>query len=404
MPFECHRFFFLNLGHAYTHLFLLIHPTAILAIERELGRDYGDLLLPSTAAFAAFGLGTLPAGWLGDRFSRPAMLAAMFLGLGAAAIITGFAANTWQLVVGLLLIGSFASIYHPVGIAMVAETGTEVGGRLGRALGINGVYGNMGVAAAPLLTGLLAGTLGWRWAFFVPGALALVTGLCYLPLLRHRGGSARDAGATAVPPPRDERLGVLLFLIGAGLFGGLSFHTMTIAVPKVLEEALRGDGIGLIAAGGLASLIFACAAFAQIGVGWLIDRHPIRRIALAIAGAQVPLFLLVGWAEGWGAAAAILLVMLFVFGEIPISDALVARYAAAAWRARLYAVKYVMSLGVSAAAVPTVALLHEPGAGFGSLFALLALCMLVVAVTAALLPGRRRIVCTQPTSDTQSAN
>lgn len=383
MPLERRRFFFLNLGHAYTHFFLLIHPTAILAIERELGRDYGDLLLPSTAAFAAFGLGTLPAGWLGDRLSRPAMLAAMFFGLGAAAIATGLAETPWQLVAGLLLIGSFASIYHPVGIAMVSETS----GRLGRALGINGVYGNLGVAAAPLLTGVLAATLGWRWAFFVPGGLAVLTGLCFLPLLRR--GVAPSVAAAASAPPRDGRMGVLFFLVGAGLFGGLAFHTMTISVPKVLEDALSQDGIGLIGAGALASLILGCAAFAQIAVGWLIDRQPIRRIALAIAGAQVPLFLLVGWAEGWGVAAAILLVMLFVFGEIPISDALVARYAAAAWRARLYAVKYVMSLGVSAAAVPTVALLHRPGEGFGSLFALLAACMAVVAVTAALLPRHR---------------
>jgi len=385
MSFERRRFFFLNLGHAYTHLFLLIHPTAVLVIERELGRDYGALLLPSTAAFAAFGLGTLPAGWLGDRLSRPTMLVAMFFGLGASAILTGLARDTWQLVAGLALIGLFASIYHPVGIAMVSETS----GRLGRALGINGVYGNMGVAAAPLLTGLLATAFGWRWAFFVPGGLALLTGLCFLLLLRQGGTVARSESAATSAPPRDGRVGVLFFLIGAGLFGGLAFHTMTISVPKVIEETLRQDGVGLIGAGGLASLIFACAAFAQIGVGWLIDRHPIRRIALAIAAVQVPLFLLVGWAEGWSGAVAILLVMLFVFGEIPISDALVARYAAAAWRARLYALKYVMSLGVSAAAVPTVALLHRPGAGFGSLFALLAACMLIVAVTAAFLPGHR---------------
>jgi MFS family permease len=385
---ERRRFLFLNLGHAYTHLFLLIHPTAILVIERDLGRDYGDLLLPSTAAFAAFGLGTLPAGWLGDRLSRPAMLVAMFVGLGAAALLTGLAQETWHLTVGLALIGLFASIYHPVGIAMVAETGAALGGRLGRALGINGVYGNLGVAAAPLLTGLLAGSLGWRWAFVVPGALALVTGLCFLPLLRQGPAPARGTQATAGAPPRDGRFGVVLFLVIGGLFGGLAFHTMTIAVPKVLQEALPGATPSVAAAGGLASLIFACAAFAQIAVGGMIDRYPIRRVALAVAGAQVPLFLLLGWLSGPGAVALLLFLMLFVFGEIPISDALVARYATAAWRARLYALKYVLSLGVSVAAVPSVAWLHRPGAGFGGLFALLAACMVAVVLAAAFLPGR----------------
>ncbi|HSR71139.1 MAG TPA: MFS transporter, partial [Kiloniellales bacterium] len=125
------RFLFLNLGHAYAHLFLLIYPTVVLTLEYELGRPYGELLLPSTAGFVAFAAGTLPAGWLGDRWSREGMLVLMFLGLGLGALVTALAGGPLALAAGLGLIGLAAAIYHPVGIAMVVE----VPGPTGRALG-----------------------------------------------------------------------------------------------------------------------------------------------------------------------------------------------------------------------------------------------------------------------------
>ena len=116
---------------------------------------------------------------------------------------------------------------------------------------------------------------------------------------------------------------------------------------------------------------------------------PVRRIAVVVIGLQVPLFLLLADASGWISVLLAFLVMLLVFGEIPINDILVARYSSTAWRARLYALKYILSLGVSAAAVPMVALLHQPDRGFGAMFVLLAVFMAVVAASALVLPVTR---------------
>src|SRR3546814_20308334 len=93
----------------------------------------------------AVGAGALPSGWLGDRWSRNGMIAIFFIGIGAASIVTGFASTPFQIGAGLLLIGAFASIYHPVGIAMVVDGPPE---RVGRRLGVNGVYGNMEIGRA----------------------------------------------------------------------------------------------------------------------------------------------------------------------------------------------------------------------------------------------------------------
>ena len=390
MPHARLRFLFLNLGHAYAHFFLLLYPTVVLVLEGESGRDYGELLLPSTAGFVAFAVGTLPAGWLGDRWSKPGLLALMFLGLGAGALLTSLASSPWQLAGGLALIGLFASIYHPVGIAMVAEEA----GAVGRALGVNGVWGNMGVAAAPLIAGALGTWWSWRAAFAVPGVLALVTGFAFLFLI------GRTVSAGERPTPRAARPAspalvrrVFLFVALASLFGGMVFSVMTVALPKMLAEGLSDGGGGALSAGTLAAGIFAIAAFAQIATGRAVDRMAPRALMLGLAGGQLILFVLLAQAFGWPLLLLGFLVMPLVFGEIPVHDAMVAHYGAAEWRGRIYALKYVLSLGVSGAAVPLVVWLHAPGAaggnGFVWLYIALAIAAAIVTAASLLLPGRK---------------
>jgi MFS family permease len=391
------RFLFLNLGHAYAHLFMLLYATVVLVLEAQSGLDYGALLLPSTAGFVAFAAGTLPAGWLGDRCSKQGLLAVMFLGLGAASLLTALAGETWQIAAGLAAIGLFAAIYHPIGIAMVAEEADLVG----RALGVNGVWGNMGVAAAPLIAGSLGTVWGWRAAFAVPGAVALVTGLAFLLLLRH----APKRRVKPIPPPARPASPALIrrvfiFIPIASLFGGVIFGALSVALPKILAEALAGGAAesssgALLSAGTLAAAIFAIAAFAQIVTGRGIDRWSPRNLMLILAGGQVLLFALLAQVAGWPVLLLGLLVMPLVFGEIPVHDVLVAQYGAPQWRARIYGLKYVLSLGVSSAAVPLIAWLHLAGApggnGFVVLYWVLAGAAAIVAAASLLLPGRREL-------------
>ncbi len=389
MPNTGLRLAALNLGHFYTHLFLLLHPTVVLAMERELAGSYGQLLLPSTAAFVAFGLGTLPAGWLGDRVPREGLIAAFFLGLGLGGGIAALAPNAWLLALGLAVVGLAASIYHPVGIAMVVE-GRE---KVGRVLGINGVFGNLGVAAAPLLAGGLASGFGWRAAFAVPATVAGLTGLAYLVLVWRDGAGRRLAKPPSTPPPEPlapaDRTRLILALAVASICGGLVFHGTTVVLPKLFDDRVTGS---LLAVGGMASFVLAVAAFTQIAVGTLIDRWPIKPVFVAVVCVQAPLLLAAGVADGPLLLVITLALMASVFGEIPIHDALIARHAASAWRARLYAVKYVGSLGVSAAAVPLVAGLYGEGAGAATLFGVLALCAAAVAAAALALPRPRQAV------------
>jgi len=183
---------FLNLGHTLDHLLMLIFPTVVLAMGAELGRGYAALLPLSLGGFIAFGAFSIPAGWLADRWSRRGMMVVFFFGIGTASILTGFATGPVHIALGLTLVGVFAAIYHPVGIAMLVANQENVG----RVLGVNGVFGNVGVAFSALIAGALADTIGWRAAFIVPGAIALGVGAAFVLFAREAQGEtpARRSG------------------------------------------------------------------------------------------------------------------------------------------------------------------------------------------------------------------
>ena len=374
----------LNLAHLLDHYFMLIFPTAVLAISREWGSTFAELLPLSLPAVAIFGLGALPAGWLADRWSRRGMMALFFFGIGAASVLAGLSRDAWELGAALTLIGAFAAIYHPVGIAMLTIGST----RLGWTLGVNGVWGNLGLGVAALITGLIVQHFGWRAAFIVPGLVSIVLGGVYLAASRgatNAAGSRKAASAT-VPPEVMKRL-VVVFLI-AVVCNGLLFHSTTVSMPKLFDERLRGvltGEAGLGAIGAIIAVVYLIAAMAQLLVGSLIDRISLRKALLGVVVLQAPLFLLAVHGSGWGLVLASVLIMFFVFGQIPINDAMVARYTSDRWRARAYGLRYVASFLGSAGAVTLVSTLHA-GGGFASVFVALAGVALVALAAAWLLP------------------
>lgn len=384
------RFLFLNLGHTYDHLFMLLFATVVLALEDELGGSYGELLALAIPGFIAFAAGTLPAGWLGDRWSRTGMMALFFLGVGAASVLTGLARSRLEIAAGLTLIGLFASIYHPVGIAMVVEGRAKVG----RLLGINGVFGNIGVAAAALVAGWLTDLVSWRAAFIVPGLVALATGLAYIAFIADARSPAPGRPVAARPRAAARRgpLYVRVFVVigVATLFGGLIFNIATVALPKMLDERLIRMALSTREIGSLAALIYGAAALAQVVVGVLIDRFPIKPVFVILVFAQVPVMVLAAGAHDTAMVVLSLVMLVLIFGEIPIHDTLVARYTVEAWRSRVYAVKYVISFGVSALGVPLIATLHGTSGGFAWLLLAMAGFALIIGIAALALPGARR--------------
>lgn len=376
---------FINLGHTADHLLMLVFPTIVLAMAPVFGWSYGDMLKLSLGGFIAFGAFSLPAGWLGDRWSRRGMMTVFFFGAGGSAILAGCAQAPWQLAAALTLVGMFGAIYHPVGIAMLVKDEA----RVGRALGINGIWGNLGVAFAALSAGALAEIAGWRAAFIVPGGLVMALGAGFVlavPAIPARGGGRRQ---TREILDNAALVRVFAVILVTTICGGIIFNATTIAMPKVFDEQLRALTQSTLGVGALVCMVYTIAAFAQYCVGTLVDKVPLRRVFVPVALMQVPLLFLASRLENGAMLAVAVAMMFFVFGQIPINDAMVARYTDERWRARVYAVRYVVSFGASSLAVPLIARLHGESGNFASVFMVLSGLAAVITAAALLVPGRR---------------
>jgi MFS family permease len=383
-------FLFLNVGHFLDHLFVLIFAAvAALRLTQEWGMSYAALVPYATPSFVAFGLCAIPAGWLADRWSREGMMAVFFIGIGLSAILAGLADTPLQLAAALTLVGVFAAIYHPVGLAMVVE-GRR---RTGIALAVNGVFGNMGVATAALLTGFLIDASGWRSAFFVPGAASVAIGGLYLVFLRGGRGATQAADAAApargsaasAPLPRDVLLRVFAIILFTTALGGLIFQSTTFSLPKIFDERLADLAGSATMVGWYAFVVFSVAALAQLAVGWLVDAVSLRAVFAVVAAAQAAFFLAMTHLTGVASLLVATGFMLAVFGQIPINDVLVGRIARSEWRSRAYALRYIVTFTVMATAVPLIGWLHGTW-GFGVLFRLLAAAAFAIFLAVLLLP------------------
>ena len=375
--------FFLNLGHALDHLFMLIFPTVVLAMTPEFGLSYSEMLPLSLGGFIMFGACSLPAGWLADRWSRRGMMVVFFTGIGAASMLTGLAGSTFQIGLGLTLVGVFGAIYPPVGIAMLVSGRDKVG----RVLGVNGVYGNFGVALAALIAGALAYWINWRAAFLIPGALSVAVGVAFailVPPVPKMTQALSRAGGVAVS--RNTLMRVFTILTVATMCGGVIFNATTVAMPKIFDERLTALTQTTLGIGVLVSLVYAFAAMAQLVVGYLIDRHPLRNVFVPVVAVQAPLLFLAGSMENYAMLLVALAMMFFVFGQIPINDAMVAADTDEKWRSRAFAVRYVMSFGASACSVPLVAYVYALTGDFKYLFYVLAAMSCVMIVAAICMP------------------
>ena len=380
---------FLNVAHFFDHLFLLIFPTAAIAIAAEWGLTYGAALALGTPVYVMFALGTLPAGWLGDRFDRMFLIALFFVACGASSMLISLSTGPESLMLGLGLLGLFAALYHPIGLALVPD----VAERTGRALAVNGVFGNMGLAAAAIITGFLAVRGGWQSAFLVPGAVSLMTG-CALCLRRLRLGAppakhAATLRAEIEPAARDIQIAVFVVVCVAALFGGLVFNAVTVSLPKLIDERLVALGGDLAWIGASTGLVFGVAAFAQLPVGNLLDRFGARPILITLLATQILLLLGLSQAQGWVAVGLALVLVTLIFAEIPITSWLLGRFVRSGLRARAVSVEYTLSLGVGSAVVPLIAGMHQIGLGFDIQFLGLSASAFVVLTAAWFLPRSR---------------
>src|SRR4051812_41298144 len=240
---------FVNAAHFIDHYAMLIFAAAVIVMGPALGMTYSELLPYATPGFIAFGAGSLITGWLGDRWSRRHMMVIFFAGIGASMIAVGFVRTPLELGAVLLSIGLFASIYHPVGTAMIVSYADK----LGREMGLNGVWGNLGVASSALVTGVIGQYLGWRWAFIVPGVVTMLIGVAFAMMVVHEDRTGSRQAAAQARIAKEDMWRVIVALLIVVIAISTTFNAVTVALPKLFAERLADltkspAGFGLVAA------------------------------------------------------------------------------------------------------------------------------------------------------------
>ena len=342
--------FLLNVAHGIDHMFLLIFATAVATIATEFGFSKWEDLMPySVGAFALFGLGSLPAGRLGDVLGRRIMMIAFFFGIGGAALLVAMTQNAWQLAAALTLLGAFAAIYHPVGIPMLVQNVPNPGA----VIGINGLAGNLGIAVAALVTGFLVKWIGWRAAFVVPGLIAIGCGIVFAivcPKEEHAPSKGKGGKAKVVLTPA-MLVRAFAVMTAAAATSSILFNFTTNGNSQLLTESFRGVLEDPAVLGALLAVIYTVASFAQIVVGRLIDVMPFKPLQLWMSVAQVPLLIIAAYTQDWWMFAALMAVMIFIFGSIPFTDAMIVRYVDDRLRSRVAGMRLTVAFGISSLAV-----------------------------------------------------
>ena len=373
---------YINIGHFLDHFMMLIFAKAAFDAGRHFGLSYDEIIIYGTLGLFLFGAAAPLAGWLADKYSRSLIIIIYPFGVSLGAFLCFLSSSPIMLGFSIGVIGFFAAIFHPVGIAMLIRDSNKVGVRLG----VNGVWGNMGVAAAPVLTGFIILNSNWQLSFLVPSLICLIFGIAQL-----RGFKEIDIKEEKTKQKISNGLVdgwkiVLLSLTMTTLAGGFIFGSLTFLIPRIFEVNLSGISVDIAITGLLAGIVYAIASLSQVGVGYLIDRYSPKIILGFVGIGQFLLIYLSSLYIDYALFFVMLMAMFFVFGQVPITDAILVRYVDDKWRARILSVKFLINLCAGASVLPLVSLFLGYGYTFSDLLTILSCLAIFVVISAYMLP------------------
>ena len=313
------------------------------------------------------------------------MMLIFFVGIGLSMISVGFVQTPAQLGAALFAIGIFASIYHPVGTAMIVSYAD----RLGREMGINGVWGNLGVASSALVTGVIGQYLGWRFAFIVPGVVTILIGIAFAAMVVHEDRKGSKQAAAQARVAKKDMWRVVLSLLIVVIAISTTFNAVTVALPKLFAERLADLTKSPALLGVIAACVYVFGAMTQYTIGRLLDRYSLKTVALPLSFMLAPFLYLAASLNNLPLILVSIGIVMGAFGQVTVNDAMVGKYTSEEWRSRAYAVRYFIGFTAAGASVGLVAWLYEQGGFVTMLHAFAGLCLLAIAA-AIILPREIR--------------
>jgi MFS family permease len=376
----------MNIAHFIDHYAMLIFAAAVIVIAPTFGMTYGELLPYATPGFIAFGAGSLFSGWLGDKWSRRNMMAIFFVGMGLALAGISLVQTPIQLGAMLLAVGVVASIYHPVGTAMLVSNVDK----LGKEMGINGMWGNFGVASSALVTGVINQYFGWRAAFWVPGIVCLIIGFLFMrDVPRSADGISKKSAAGTARVPKSVMIWVVASLIITIIASSITFNSVTVALPKIFQERLSNLTSNTAALGTITFLVYLFGALSQYIIGHLLDRHSLKNVFLPLALMIVPALFIASTMTDYGLILLAIVIIAAVFGQVTVNDTMLGKYTVDEWRGRAYSARYFLGFTAAGLSVGLVSILYNQG-GFDLMLKSIAALSLFTVLGAVIFPQEKR--------------
>src|ERR1700752_446030 len=245
-------------------------------------------------------------------------------------------------------------------------------------MGINGVWGNLGVASSALVTGVIGQYLGWRYAFFIPGAATVLIGIAFAMMVVHEDRKGTKQAAAQARIAREDAGRLILALMIVVVAISTTFNAVTVALPKLFAERLSDLTKSPALLGVIAACVYVFGAMTQYTVGKLIDRHSLKAVSLPLSFVLAPFLYLAATLSNLPLILASIGIVMGAFGQITVNDAMVGKYTSEEWRSRAYAVRYFVGFTSAGVSVGLVAWLYQQGGFVTMLHAFGGLCLLTI--------------------------
>ena len=377
--------------HALVHSYMLVFPTIYKSLGEGLNLEFARVGLVGMVSYMAFGFGALPAGFFVDRFGARNLVMLCLAGTTLASVLTFVAGSGIAVAVALVLLGFFASLYHPAGLAMISMNVKDVG----KAVGIHGMAGTLGVAVAPLIAGIMTSRFAWQYSYLLLGFVGAAL-LVYILLTSKAAGigSGATSGETTRGGEAKSAWRELVVIYVVVLIYGLIYRGVMTFFPSYLSERVPfiGDDVGRL--GYVSSGILVISIIGPLMGGYLASHSKdIRRslfgVFAALAMLSVGFYFLYGVALVLVVAPTVLLIFCFQ----PLQNTLIARLSHDRRRGMAYGINFTLSFGVGGVAAGIGGVIGEKY-GMSSIFVfMLALCIIEMAIIATThLAGKRRIM------------
>lgn len=391
-------------GHFFTHFAMLSFPAMVMPMSRDLGLPVSEVVQLSFWMYFLYGVLAALWGWISDRWGHKPALGSGLIIAGAGLVLAGVYPSLSLLSASFALVGVGCSSYHPSGTALVSQGIRE----RGRALGISGIWGSVGMALVPFAVGMFNFLIGWRGGLVIVGVVGILLGVAglFAPFHIDKGSDQMQT------EPLDDRSARKLFLIFAValVFGGILFRSFTLILPTFLEYRL-GDiseqfrlwvsdnivpiegstAFNTLTANIVATFVYVVAIAGQWLGGRAADRYSLKHGYFLFFLSAMPFLLAIVFFKNWIIIPASGLFVLFLLGMQPIENSLVAYLTPAKWRSIGFGLKFTLVFGAGAFGVKLVGLV-EKSAGLEAVMQLnLVYNLAIVLIIGVLLLASRKI-------------